>query len=37
MQILDSKVLPGETVLVEADSSGEAMAFKRETAKAGAA
>src|ERR1700729_4136788 len=37
MQILDSKVLPGETVLVDADSSGEAMAFKRETAKAGAA
>jgi ATP-dependent Clp protease ATP-binding subunit ClpB len=37
MQILDSKVLPGETVVVEADSSGEAMTFRRETAKAGAA
>jgi ATP-dependent Clp protease ATP-binding subunit ClpB len=37
LQILDAKVRPGDEVLVEADSSGEAMAFTRETAKAGAA
>ncbi len=37
LQILDAKVRPGDEVLVEADSSGEAMAFTRETAKVGAA
>jgi ATP-dependent Clp protease ATP-binding subunit ClpB len=37
MQILDGKILPGEHIIVEADKSGEALKFTRETAKAGAA
>ncbi len=37
LQILDAKVRPGDEVVVDADPSGEAMKFSRETAKAGVA
>jgi ATP-dependent Clp protease ATP-binding subunit ClpB len=37
LQILDGRVLPGETILVDAAKGADEMEFKREGAKAGAA
>ena len=37
LRILDGEVLPGDTVVVDADSSSEEMKFTRRAAKAGAA
>jgi ATP-dependent Clp protease ATP-binding subunit ClpB len=37
LQILDGRILPGETILVDAEKGADEMEFKRENAKAGVA
>ncbi len=37
MKILDGEVMPGDTVVVDADPSSDEMKFTRRAAKAGAA